>query len=280
MSAMASVVADCGLEVVDLQSDPDFMGRPLHERNPTVQMAGMHRVARSFVDAPEQSLQELVNAGIELCGADSAGISVEREGKTEDNYYEWVATAGEYAGFQNAMLPRLPSACGICLERGKPQRFRVSQGFFDLMGIEAALVTDGILLPWQLGPLRGTIWIMAHGRTEAFDVDDYHMMQMLADFTALGMKQHQRQQVLIAQAQAAAAVAMANDLAHQINNPLQCLTNLIYLATRTEVDVPSLAQTMSEHIDRLTALVSSLLVMPSSNLQKSSAPGGSASRVS
>jgi hypothetical protein len=46
----------------------------------------------------------------------------------------------------NAVIPRYPSACGICLERGKPQLFRVGQRFFDTMGIEASLVTDGILL--------------------------------------------------------------------------------------------------------------------------------------
>src|SRR5271168_4237278 len=100
-----------------------------------------------------------------------------------------IATAGQYSAFLNAVLPRYPSACGVCLERGRPQRFRVGQRFFDLMGIEAPLVTDGILLPWEVDKIRGTIFIMAHERTEAFDQDDFRMMDILADFAAMGVRQ-------------------------------------------------------------------------------------------
>ena len=45
----------------------------------------------------------------------------------------------------------------------------------------------------MVGATRGTIFIMAHGRTEAFDLEDSRMMQVLADFAAMGVRQ-QRQQ--------------------------------------------------------------------------------------
>lgn len=57
-------------------------------------MVGLERLARAFVEKPETILQELVNAAVELCGADSAGISVERENRTDKHFYHWVATAG------------------------------------------------------------------------------------------------------------------------------------------------------------------------------------------
>ena len=91
------------------------------------------------------------------------------------------------------MLPRYPSACGVCLELGRPQLFRVSKRFFEILGVVAPLVTDGLLLPWQVDGTRGTIFIMAHERDQAFDADDLRMMQMLADFAAMGFR-HQRQQ--------------------------------------------------------------------------------------
>src|SRR5271168_3757328 len=137
MSAVSSITVDTGLEVIDLVEDPSFAGRRLHERNVTMQMEGMHRLARAFVDSPDTILQELVNAAVELCGADSSGISIEREDGTDKDFYQWVATAGAYSAFLNASLPRSPSACGVCLERSRPQLFRVTQRFFDLMGIEA-----------------------------------------------------------------------------------------------------------------------------------------------
>jgi nitrogen-specific signal transduction histidine kinase len=151
----------------------------------------------------------------------------------------------------------------MCLERGQPQLFRVSQRFFDLMGIAAPTVTDGLLLPWQAEETRGTIWIMAHGRTEAFDRDDCRMIQVLADFSAMAVRHERQQGALMSQASATAGAAMANDLAHEINNPLQSLTNLVYLAAEGESggDSKSLAVELSDHIQRLSVLVSKLLAL-------------------
>jgi hypothetical protein len=255
---------DTGLEVIDLQSDDAFAERRLHVRDVGMQMEGMRRLAHAFVESPDTILQELVNAAVDLCGAESAGISLEQEEATDENFYQWVATAGQYKGFLNATLPRAPSACGVCLERGRPQLFRVSQRFFDLMGIEAPVVTDGILLPWQVEELRGTIWIMAHGREEAFDLEDCRMMQVLADFAAMGVRQQRQQKMLVRQASSAAAVAMANDLAHKINNPLQSVTNIVYLAAEggNGGDARALAQELSDHIHRLSNLVARLLALP------------------
>ena len=254
---------DTGLEVLDLDTTAEFTARSLHTRDIAMQMEGLRRLTHSFVQSPDTILQELVNAAVDLCGADSAGISLETEEKSDTNFYHWVATAGQYNGFLNAVLPRYPSACGICLERGKPQLFRVRQRFFDIMGIEAPLVTDGILLPWQVEDTRGTIFIMAHGRTAAFDKDDGQMMRVLADFAAMAVRHQKQQQVLLKQAEAAAAATVANKLAHRINNPLQSLMNVAYLAAegQSECDARTLGRELSADLERLSAVVNESLTM-------------------
>jgi RNA polymerase sigma factor (sigma-70 family) len=261
----ASVEEDTGLEVLDLDTHPEFTARMLHKRDVTMQMEGLRRLTHSFVQNPDSILQELVNAAVDLCGADSAGISLETEEKSDANFYHWVATAGQYNGFLNAILPRYPSACGICLERGKPQLFRVRQRFFDIMGINAPLVTDGILLPWQVEDTRGTIFIMAHGRTAAFDKDDGQMMRVLADFAAMAVRHQRQQHALLEQAKAAASASMANKLAHQINNPLQSLINVAYLAAEGQIDhdARTLGQELSTDLRRLSAVVAESLALPS-----------------
>jgi RNA polymerase sigma factor (sigma-70 family) len=258
---VAGASDDTGLEVLDLDTNPEFTERNLHTRDVTMQMEGLRRLTHSFVQSPDTILQELVNAAVDLCGADSAGISLETEEKSDANYYHWVATAGQYNGFLNAVLPRYPSACGICLDRGKPQLFRVRQRFFDIMGIDAPLVTDGILLPWQVEETRGTIFIMAHGRTAAFDKDDGQMMRILADFAAMAVRYQRQQRALLQQAKAAAGAAMANKLAHQINNPLQSLMNVAYLAAEGQSghSAETLGQQLSVDLQRLSALVSESL---------------------
>jgi signal transduction histidine kinase len=264
MSAIDYLSAETGLEVVDLYSDPEFASRKLHPRDMALQLEGMERLAHAFVENPETMLQELVQAAIDLCGADSSGISVVKDDATDQSYYRWVAAAGGYAGFLHAELPRYPSACGVCLERGRPQLFRVRQEFFDLLTVEAQVATDGILIPWQVDEIHGTIWIVAHGRREAFDVDDCRIMQTLANFAAMGVRQQRQQKQLTEQASAAAVANMANHLAHKINNPLQSLTNLVFLTEveQTEGGKAQHTPAIRASLDRLNTLVRELLALP------------------
>lgn len=259
MGAFTLNSTDTGLEVLNLRDNATFADRRLHTRDMALQAEGMQKLAHAFVDDPNTILQELVNAAVELCGADSAGISIEKEGGTDKEFYHWIATAGQYSAFLNAVLPRYPSACGLCLEHGQAQHFRVGQRFFDILGVKAPLVTDGILLPWQVDDTRGTIFVMAHGRREAFDGEDARMMQLLADFAAMGFRHQRQQRELMEKERAAAAAAMANDLAHEINNPLQALTNQLYLASGRD---SKLAQEMSGDMGKLSALVKELLAIP------------------
>jgi nitrogen-specific signal transduction histidine kinase len=90
------------------------------------------------------------------------------------------------------------------------------------------------------------------------------MMQALANFAAMGVREQKQRKRLLAQAGAAAAAAMANDLAHKINNPLQSMTNIVYLAAEGESggDAKALAEDLSGHVERLSVLVGKLLELP------------------
>jgi signal transduction histidine kinase len=192
---METTDEETGLDVLDLRTDAVFATRNLHTRNIGTQMAGLQRLSQALLERPDTILQELVSAAVDLCGADSAGISIEKDGGTDQEFWHWIAVAGVYSSFLNAVLPRYPSACGVCLERRHAQHFTVSKKFFDILGIEAPLVTDGILLPWETQYTRGTIFVMAHGRTAAFDKNDAHLMTMLADFAAMGYRQQKLAQL-------------------------------------------------------------------------------------
>jgi len=257
-------VEGTGLEVVDLYSVPGFAQRHRPHHDASLQMERMRRVAQGFVENPATILQELVSAAIDMFGADSAGISMQDRNPDGTITYRWVATAGEYAPFLNAVLPEFPSACGLCLERERPQLFTVSQQFFDLLGVQAATITDGILIPWRVEEQRGTIWVAAHGRTEAFDSDDSRMLELLANFAAMAVRQQRLQEQLIWQAAVESAAAMANELAHKINNPLQALINVIYLAAEGESgkDSHELGQDLMIDLVRLSDIVQELLALP------------------
>lgn len=143
-----------GVEIVPPKGNATFESRPCHNRDSSQREEGMRRLARVFAERPERILQELVDVAMELCGADSAGVSVEE--RSEQPAFRWAATSGKYVPFQNARLPYDFAPCSICLERGEPQHFRVGEAFFDLLGVPAELVTDGMLIPWQVEDMRGT----------------------------------------------------------------------------------------------------------------------------
>ena len=107
---------------------------------------------------------------------------------------------------------------------------------------------------------------MAHGRSEAFDQEDYRMMKLLAEFAAMGVRQQRQQKLLMDQARVTAAAAMANELAHQINNPLQGLTNILYLAEQGNIgDAAEVGRLASGDLLKLSALVNRLLSLPFRN---------------
>jgi PAS domain S-box-containing protein len=62
---------------------------------------------------------------------------------------------------------------------------------------------------------------------------------------------------------------LLNELAHNINNPLQSLTNLVYLASETQsgTDARTLAQEMSDDIKRLSELVRKILELPTQDVR-------------
>jgi nitrogen-specific signal transduction histidine kinase len=54
---------------------------------------------------------------------------------------------------------------------------------------------------------------------------------------------------------------MANGLAHQINNPLQKLTNSIFLADTQSADASGHVKQASEDLQQLSSLVQQLLAL-------------------
>jgi nitrogen-specific signal transduction histidine kinase len=90
------------------------------------------------------------------------------------------------------------------------------------------------------------------------------MMEALANFAALGVRQQEQRRLLLEQTRAAAAAAMANELAHKINNPLQSLTNILFLAAESPAheNTRALAQHAAADLRRLSALVQQLLALP------------------
>jgi len=248
------------MEMRDLFQDAEFLHREKRSRDPIATGEAFRQLARVFAESPGAILQRLVEVAVEFCHADSAGISLEEVGDKGERRFRWVAIAGTFAGFVQGTTPRFFSPCGTTLERRTPQLYRVTKLYYDFLGIEAEPITDGILIPWQFGETRGTIWAVAHSSREAFDFEDYRLLDGLADFAAIALRHQLQQTTLRSREQDATKARMANELAHELNNPLQALSNCVYLA-RQGKDVPARLEQAAQEIERIAQLVKRIVTL-------------------
>ena len=255
-------VSSSGMQVDDLRGDSEFQDRPLRPREAAKEVSGLRRLAHVFAHSPERILQELVEVSMDLCDAESAGITMEEPAGATEMQFRWIVTAGKYSGFAGAVLPRFYSPCDTCLERGNPQLFRVPKAYLDMIGVEAPPVTDGILIPWAVNETRGTIWVLTHKSYRHFDREDYKVMEDLSDFAAIAVRHQAQQALLMRQASATAAAEVANSLAHEINNPLQGLIQTVFLAEQDRPQASNFTRQAMGELLRLSELVKKLLSIP------------------
>lgn len=247
------------MDLRDLLSDPEFRKRKKKGREEKRESLALRRLARVFAEKPEIVLQELVDIAVSYCGADSAGISLEEALESGERHFRWIVVSGEFKPYLNGTVPRHSSPCGTCLDSNRPQVCRVPKSYYDRVGQAAKPITDGVLIPWKSNEQSGTIWAVSHHSPEAFDLDDYTLLSSLADFASIAIRHQSQQQSLRKKEHEAASAETANELAHLINNPLQSLTNTIYLARRGGEDAVTYLEQASEDLSRLSALVNRLL---------------------
>jgi PAS domain S-box-containing protein len=181
------------MDLRDLLSDAGFKNRPRQPRNPNRTAIALRHLLKLLADDRECVLKELVEAVMTFCNAESAGISLE---ETETGTFRWVAIAGAFARYLDGRAPRNYSPCGTCLDTGRPQLYRVTQPYYDYLGVVADPVTDGILIPWSNEYLKGTLWCVSHSSAEAFDFDDYEFLRELADFASIILRNQARMRLL------------------------------------------------------------------------------------
>lgn len=223
-------VVGTGLEIEDVREDEAFAARQLHNHSPEVQVAAMRRLVRAVLNSDKSVLQELVEIAVELCGADSAGLSLVLPDATDEVYYRWVAMAGKYMPFMGADMPRYPSACGVGLDRGGPQHFHFQPPTFEVQGTVVPGVADGLTLPWYVDDLRGTLFIFSHERREAFDLRDCQVMELLSDFASLAIRQRRHQDKFLKEAAKTASEVMSGTEKAATANPLQTLIHVLYMS--------------------------------------------------
>jgi hypothetical protein len=102
------------LDEVDILSE--FEARPQRVPDYRAEHEAMSTLAREMAENPQNMLQRLAELALELCHADTVGISI-----LNGELFRWEALAGVLGFRRNSTMPRNASPCGVCIDRNATQ---------------------------------------------------------------------------------------------------------------------------------------------------------------
>lgn len=210
-------------------------------------------LAEKLARRPDTLLQRLVDAALELCRADSTGVSLLEEGGAVERF-RWNAVAGPFSTHQGGTIPRDRSPCGAVLERDDVLLFDRPSHHYTELRTSRPGIREALLVPFHVGGRpRGTLWAIAHSEERRFDREDARLLTSLSRFVSVGYQlriQARRKDWFLAM------------LGHELRNPLAPLTNAVELLKRddlTESRKRRLVPVLDRQVGHLTRLVDDLL---------------------
>ncbi len=210
-SEPTATLADVDI-VAELDARPR---RPADYEKETRALAGL---AAELARNPRTMLQKLVETAVELCNADTAGLSL-----LEGEIFRWEAVAGVFASFRNGTMPRAASPCGVCIDRNATQLMHLADRCFPALRTEPRFV-EALLIPFHVqGAPIGTVWIVSHSAARTFDREDERLVRNLAQFASAGWQLWNAYELTAREGRRKDEfLAM---LGHELRNPLAAVVN-------------------------------------------------------
>jgi signal transduction histidine kinase/ActR/RegA family two-component response regulator len=205
-------------------------------------------LAGEMTENPRSMLQRLVETALDLCRADTAGLSL-----LEGDAFRWEAVAGAFASYRDGTMPRVASPCGVCIDQNVTQLMHLPDRHFPALRAEPRFV-EALLIPFQVrGRPVGTVWVVSHTDARKFDREDERVVRTLAQFAAAGWQ-------LWNALEAAEEAGRRKDefvamVGHELRNPLAAICNAAHILQ--EVDTAGHATAVqvvarqSQHLARV-----------------------------
>lgn len=213
-------------------------------------------LAHALAKNPRNMLAQLVNIALDLCRADTAGLSL-----LEGDVFRWEAVAGVFASYRDGTMPRAASPCGICIDRNITQLMHLPDRCFPALKAEPRFV-EALLVPFhRQGRPIGTVWVVSHSTERKFDREDERTIRVLAAFASAGHE-------LWKAYEAAETANQLKDrflvtLGHEIRNPLGAIRSatavLQHVVKPERVDATRALGTLERQSQHLVKMADDLL---------------------
>ncbi|AUB34512.1 DNA-binding response regulator, OmpR family, containings REC and winged-helix [Nostoc flagelliforme CCNUN1] len=184
---------------VDVLITEALASRPARQPNLAAENRSLHILSQQLIDDPQSTLKTLVEIAIDLCRADTAGVSLLETDSNGESRFRWVAIAGALEFLEQTTTPSNFSPCGTTLQSRQPQLYAHPERYFTYLYHPQFPIVEGLLIPLSVNnqPL-GTLWILSHHEARQFDAEDHRLMTSLAGFTASALQSiHQAHQTAL-----------------------------------------------------------------------------------
>jgi PAS domain S-box-containing protein len=170
--------------VDDVLITAELARRPSRAPTYEAESRALGLLAQEMATHPDGVLRKCAELVMELCQADSAGISLLEPGG-EHGRFRWQAIVGTLAGYWGGTIPREASPCGVVIARDSVLLFREAERFFPALDGMEPRIQETLLAPWHSnGEPVGTLWAIKHTPEGRFDAEDARLLQSLARLAA------------------------------------------------------------------------------------------------
>jgi PAS domain S-box-containing protein len=186
--------------------------RPARQPDLAAENQALGTLAQHLMDDPQSLLKTLVRIALNLCRADTVGVSLLETAPNGESLFRWVALAGALEQFEQTTTPGNFSPCSTALTCHQPQLYSHPERYFSYLYHPQFPIVEGLLIPLCVNdrPL-GTLWIVSHSGARRFDAEDQRLMMSFGGFAASAL--HRMQQL---HQEAASALRQSEELNQQI----------------------------------------------------------------
>lgn len=219
--------------------DPDYLREKL----------ALQDLANQMSDHPSEVLPRLVKLAMDICGAESAGISIL---EPETAQFRWYALSGVLATFEGATTPRNFSPCGVCLDTDGPVLMERPERAYDWIRDANISVPEVLLVPLKVKGLQsvGTLWIVAN-QTTHFHIGHARVVSELAAFAGMALRMIQTEERLKLALEQQETVT--REMSHRVKNLFAIIDSMIRMTASNAATKEEFAISLS---GRLHALAS------------------------
>jgi two-component sensor histidine kinase len=239
--------------IADATITPELWLREVHAPNIEAEKIALRLLGDTLSTAPADAFQVCADLVLELCHADSCGISLRERSDGGEEIFRWIALAGQLKQHLHGTTPRHSSPCGLCVDGNEPLLMQRPELVYKYLDVGPPF-HDVLLIPLteKNGELEGTIWIVSHNTARKFDGEDARVMQRFALFTTTALRLAKIAQE--AKREASEQNLRLRELDHRFNNTMAMTVSLLrrQLGALTDPDARMAIETARRRVQAMS----------------------------